>query len=131
MLPENSIEEIETEDISYKAYALDFENKTVGGIIDGKEALVQAVRMALITQRYKYPVFSHSYGTDYTEVFSEGYAKAMARLKNAIYDSLIYDERIKAVDNFVFDKKGNKMLVSFRIVSVYGPMGHEIEVDAW
>lgn len=129
MLPENSIEEIAQEVKFYKAYKIDFEKKRIGKIIDGKEALEQAVRMALMVQRYKYPAFSHSYGTDYSEVFSEGYSKAMGRLKNAVCDSLECDERIKAVDNFSFERRGAKMIVSFRVLSVYGAIESEIEVE--
>lgn len=129
MLPENNIEEIAREESADKAYFLDFDTKTVGELIDGKDALVQAIKMALMVQRYKYPVFSHSYGTDYTNAFADGYSKAMGRLKNAIYDSLIYDDRINAIDSFAFEKRGTKVIVKFRILSIYGPFGHEIEVS--
>lgn len=129
MLPENDIEEIAAERNSYRAFSLDFETKTIGEIIDGKDALMQSVKIALMTQRYKYPVFSHSYGTDYTDVFADGYSKAMGRLKNAIYDSLIHDDRINAIDNFTFERRGTKMIVKFRILSIYGPLGHEVEVN--
>lgn len=128
MLPKNSIEEVAQEAKFYKAFKIDFEKKRIGEIIDGKEALEQAVRLALTVQRYKYPAFSHSYGTDYSSVFTEGYQKAMGRLKNAVCDSLECDERIKAVDNFSFERRGTKMLVSFRILSIYGAIESEIEV---
>lgn len=128
MLPENMLEEIEEKKNAYKAFGLDFENKRIGGIIDGKEALDQAVKMALMTQRYKYPAFSHAYGTDYSKVFEGNDKKAMGRLKNAICDSLGYDERIKRVDNFKFERNGEKMLVQFTVVSIYGESENEIEV---
>lgn len=129
MLPENSIEDIVEEEKAYKAFKIDFDKKEIGGIIDGQEALEQAVKMALMTQRYRYPAFSHYYGTDYADVFEEGEQKAMGKLKNAICDSLGYDERIKAVDNFSFEKKGTNMLVKFRVVSIYGETENEIEVS--
>lgn len=129
MLPENSFEDMEEGVTSCKAFKIDFENKTVGGFVDGKEALEQAVKMALMTQRYKYPAFSHNYGTDYSEVFANGYKKAMCKLKKAVCDSLCCDERVKAVDNFSFERDGSKMLVSFRVVSVYGETEETIEVS--
>lgn len=128
MLPSNKIEDLTQSDKTYKAFKIDFENKTIGGIVDGKEALEQQVKMVLKTQRYKYPVFSHSFGTDYREVFSEGYQKAMGRLKNALCDSLKFDERIKTVDNFSFERRGTKMIVTFRVVSIYGAIESEIEL---
>lgn len=129
MLPENGVEDMEEGVTSYKAFKIDFDNKTVGGFVDGKEALEQAVKMALLTQRYKYPAFSHNYGTDYSEVFTNGYKRAMGKLKNAVCDSLCCDERIKAVDNFSFERVGSKMLVSFRVVSIYGETEETVEVS--
>ncbi len=129
MLPQTDIEDAETKTASYKTFLIDFENKSIGGMIDGKEALVQWVKIALMTPRYKYPVFSHSYGTDYTDVFEGGYSKAIGKLKKAIYDSLIHDERIKAIDDFVFEKRGTKTIVRFKISSVYGPVSYETEVE--
>ena len=129
MLPENRIEDISEKKRAYKAFKIDFENKKTGEIIDGREALEQAVKMALIVKRYKYPAFSHYYGTDYRGLMEDGEDKAMGKLKNAICDSLGSDERIKAVDNFSFEKKGSSMLVKFRVVSIYGEMENEIEVS--
>ncbi|MBQ8003241.1 MAG: DUF2634 domain-containing protein, partial [Clostridia bacterium] len=93
------------------------------------KALLQAIRVALLTQRYKYALFSHSYGTDYAYVFEDGYSKAIARLKNAICDSLIHDDRIEAIDSFVFEKRGTKIIVQFRVLSVYGQLDFKTEVE--
>lgn len=129
MLPENRLEDISEEKKAYKAFKIDFEKKTTGEIIDGREAMEQAVKMALTVQRYRYPAFSHYYGTDYEGLLEEGEDKAMGKLKNAICDSLGNDERITAVDNFSFERKGSSMLVKFRVVSIYGEMENEIEVS--
>lgn len=129
MLPTSNIEEKDAETESYKAFYIDFENGTIGGLIDGKEALIQAVRITLMTERYKYPIFSHSYGTDYRGVLESEYCKAMGKLKKAIYDSLIYDERINEIGSFEFERQGTKMIVSFRISSIYGPIDYKTEVE--
>ncbi len=129
MLPEGYTEEISERKGGYKAFEIDFDKKTIGTLIGGKEALLQAVRVALMTQRHKYAVFSSYYGTDYEGAFDEGYSKAIGKLKNAIYDSLIYDERINAVDSFSFERYGTKIIVKFRIVSIYGQIDFETEVE--
>ncbi len=121
MLPSSTIDETEvSEKKSNKAFEIDFENKKLGGIIDSREALKQAIHIALITQRYKYPVFSHSYGTDYDEAFDDGYMKAMGKVKNAVCDSLLCDDRISAVEDFEFERKVGKIAVSFRVVTNLG-----------
>ena len=121
MLPSSTINETEiSEKKSNKAFEIDFENKKLGGIIDSRDALKQAIHIALITKRYKYPVFSHSYGTDYGDAFEEGYMKAMGKVKNAICDSLLCDDRIIAVEDFAFERRVGKMGVSFKVVTNLG-----------
>lgn len=129
MLPESNTEEITERKSGYKTFRLDFDKKTIGDIIDGKEALLQAVRVALMTQRHKYALFSSSYGTDYEGAFDKGYSQAIGKLKNAIYDSLIYDKRINAIDSFSFERHGTRIIVKFRIVSIYGQIDFETEVE--
>lgn len=129
MLPSSSIS---TEETSYneseKAFEIDFENKKIGGIIDGKAAMLQAVKLALMTQRYKYPVFSHSFGTDYKEIFEEENTKAMGKIKTAICDSLLCDSRIEEISNFQFERMGSKIAVAFTVKSIYGNILYETEV---
>ncbi len=121
MIPTSTINETDiSKKKSNKAFRIDFENKKIGEIIDSRDALKQAIHIALITKRYEYPVFSHSYGTDYGEAFEEGYAKAMGKVKNAICDSLLCDDRIIAVEDFAFERKVGKMGVSFKVVTNLG-----------
>ena len=46
--------------------------------------------------------------------------KAMGKVKNAICDSLLCDDRIIAVEDFEFERKVGKMAVSFRVVTNLG-----------
>lgn len=130
MLPKTSIDETvnEKKERKTKTIGLDFENKCFGEMIDGIEALKQAVYLSLRTKRYEYPIFSHNYGTNYEGVFEEGYMTAIGKLKNAIEDSLLCDDRILNVNDFEFEKKGKTIWVKFTIRSVYGEIGYETEV---
>lgn len=129
MLPNSSLS---TEETSYEegdlAFEIDFENKKIGGMINGKAAMIQAVKLALMTQRYKYPVFSHSFGTDYKSIFEEENTKAMGKIKTAICDSLLCDSRIEEISNFQFERMGTKIAVTFTIKSIYGDILYETEV---
>ncbi len=129
MLPENQMETIgENEKTTDKTQKIDFDNMVIGEDIDSVEALKQAVKIALMTERYKYPIFPHSYGTDYKNALEEGYMKAMGKVKNAVYESLMCDDRITNVKNFDFEKRGNRMIVCFTIETVFGNMRYETEV---
>lgn len=130
MLPKVSVDVSEEagKRMPTKAFRIDFDEKKVGGIIDGEEALKQAIYVALMTERYKYAVFSHYYGTDYRDAFSEGYVEAMGKVRYAVEDSLKYDDRILSVGDFAFEKRGKAMCVSFKVRSVYGELDFETEV---
>ena len=131
MIPVSGIEQIDEKEkpIGNKAFSVDFEKKIIGEIIDGKEALKQAIRIALLTQRYKYAVFSHDYGTDFEGAFSDGYVKAMGKVKKAIMDSLLSDDRILSVEKFEFERRGSRMKIRFHVVSNVGSFGYETEVE--
>lgn len=131
MLPSSSIEEsrIGVKNVQDKAISLDFVNKKCGKVIDKKEALEQWIKIALMTQRYKYPVFSHSFGMDFEKAMEEGYIKAIGIIKNEITESLLCNDRIVEVKDFVFEKKGTSMIVNFKVVSDYGNMNFETEVE--
>lgn len=129
MLPKNHvIEELNDIKLQERAFKLDFDKKKLDGVIEGKEALKQAIHIALLTQRYKYEVFSHSYGTDYDGAFDGGYMMAIGKLKNAIYDALIYDDRILDVHSFEFERMGTRVYVKFVVSSIYGGIDYETEV---
>lgn len=130
MLPSSSLSVSETESRTdcTRAFEIDFDNKKTGGIIDGKEALIQAIRIALMTQRYKYPVFSHSYGTDYKDAMEDGYTKAVGKIKNAVCDSLLCDSRIYSISNFEFEKRGSKIIIGFKVETIYGDIPYETEI---
>ena len=129
MLPTDNIteESVETEVENTKAFEIDFEKKQIGAIIDGKDALIQAMRLALMTERYKYPVFSHSYGTDYKNAPEDGYTKAVGKIKNAICDSLLCDSRIRSINSFEFEKIGSKIAIKFKAETIYGDIAYETE----
>lgn len=131
MLPVSRIieESLAVSDTSDRAYAMDFENKKIGGIIEGKAALSQAIRLTLMTERYKYPVFSHSFGVSLEDALEEGYVKAMGKVKNEICSALLCDSRISEVKNFEFERMGTKMKVSFDVVTMYGDDRYETEVE--
>ncbi len=121
MLPISSIDATdERNSETNKTFEIDFENGKIGGVIDSKEALKQAVHIAVITERYKYAIFPHSYGTELESALDEGYVKGMGRVKNAICESLLCDERIKAVEDFEFERHGGAMSVKFKVVSSLG-----------
>ena len=44
-------------------------------------------------------------------------------------EALLQDDRITAVDNFQFEVNKKKVLTTFRVVSIFGPIFTEMEVE--
>ncbi|MCD8049257.1 MAG: DUF2634 domain-containing protein [Clostridia bacterium] len=128
MIPDSEYYETDGAVLPSKTYKINFEENRFDGFIEGEEALQQAIYMALRTERYKYPIFSHNYGTDYSGILGEEYMVAMGRIKTAVTDSLTADDRIEKIDGFEFEKAGRKIKVKFTVTSVFGETEIETEV---
>ncbi|MGM9552548.1 MAG: DUF2634 domain-containing protein [Clostridia bacterium] len=129
MLPKTSMTYMgSTERLPDKDFKIDFDKKCIGGMIEGVDALKQAICIALLTERYRYPIFPHSFGTDYNDALDGGYMKAMGKIKNAIEDSLLCDDRILSISDFEFSRIGKKIAVKFKVSSIYGTIDYETEV---
>lgn len=48
----------------HRTYRMDWKNKRISGMIDGKEAAIQQVRKGLLTKRYAYLIYDDQYGND-------------------------------------------------------------------
>lgn len=111
-----------------KTYRIDWENGVIDGMCDGKEALKQAIRKILGTERYVYTIYSFGYGIE------TGFEKYNGKsvfpiLKKNIEEALLQDDRISEVKDFVFSKDGGNVSVKFTVVSSQGEMIFEKAVD--
>ena len=80
-------------------YRLRFDGRPAGGMLNGTEAMKQAVFLALQTERFRYAIYSWNYGVELEKLFGEGITPYLqARIRNAIEDALLADDRIMQVD---------------------------------
>ncbi|MCC9023715.1 DUF2634 domain-containing protein [Bacillus nakamurai] len=122
---EDSSEAIETS----QTYRIDFEkNRITNELISGLEAIRQFVYIALHTERYSYPVFSHDIGNELQEVLSDNEttdAYKKMEIPRLIEEALLYDDRISAVTDFEIEKQDDAFHVSFTVETDEGML--EIE----
>ena len=100
----------------------------IQGMIDGMEALKQAVYKLLNTEKYEYPIYSFSYGIEMEDLIGEEPAYVKVELKRRISECLLQDERITGVENFNFSVSGDRLLCSFDVISIFGTMNITKEV---
>lgn len=127
MLPENKALETEFEIGIYpsKTYLLGQEKKRIRGIVDERDAMLQAIRHTLSTERYEYPVYSRNYGVELLELIGEPISYVLPEIKRRITEALTWDSRINSVDNFEFTVDHGKVHCTFIAHTVFGDVKAE------
>lgn len=103
-----------------KTYCLSDSGMRVIRKTDGQNAIKQAVRLMLNIERLDWKMFSSNYGVEIKALYGKNSDFAMAELERTVKETLLVDSRIEGVDNFYFEKNGNKVLASFTVRTVFG-----------
>lgn len=122
--------EIVTEQQPSLTYRIDFEQGRIIGMVDGLEAVKQAVSLILQTERYEYLIYSPDYGSELKGLVGKEPAFITSELKRRISEALLQDDRIEAVDGFDIQLNGDSALVCFTVVSQFGDFSVKQEVTS-
>lgn len=109
-------------------FGIDFDRGRVVGMIDGLEAVKQAVFLILQTERYRHLIFTMNYGSELEMLIGRDQLFVQSELKRRIREALMQDDRIEDVTNFSISFDGDSALVRFTVVSVFGNFEAEQEV---
>lgn len=90
-----------------RTYRLDLEEGRILGMIDGQEAVRQAIHKAIITPRWKCLIYDNQYGSEIEAAVIQSMGRASneyiaAVVPGFVRDALRPDSRITLVYNFVF-----------------------------
>lgn len=124
-------EEDELDDIDqvYRTYQMDFARKRIGGAIDGKEAVVQAIWKILSTVRFAHLIYDDQYGCDFFNKINDSGLTAdylESDMPVMLEDALSDDERITGVSDFSFEiLSRDSVHVSFIANTIYGDLETE------
>lgn len=122
----DAIENVETITQPSKTYRI--KDGKVVGFCDGKEALEQTIYFILSTERYKYLIYSKSYGSELENIPNIDKDILESEIKRRINEALIQDDRIENTDNYIFNYDKDSVVVKFTIFSIYGDIEIEKEV---
>ena len=113
-----------------KTYRLDIDNNKIGGYIDEKKALKQFILKAVLTARFRFPIYDTQYGCELKDLIGQDlpFNLLEAEIKRVIKDALIYDERVKDVRNFIITKTGDSVYITFDVDSIYGTISEEVSI---
>lgn len=100
-----------------------------GGVIDGLDAVKQAIYCILNTERYEYLIYSWNYGIELQDLYGKEVSYVCVELKRRITEALTQDDRIINVDNFEFEITKGKIHVTFVVHTIFGEVGEEMVVS--
>ncbi len=111
--------------MSSLTFRIDFDKKIIHGTADGIEALKQSVFCRLMTIRGENYICDDNYGVPLYDLLGQPSPLVYVLLANSITQTLLEDDRILFVSDFVFDTDKKSVTVSFAVQSVFGIVNFE------
>ena len=121
----------EEEEYLPRERGIDFATGQLNGkIVEGVDAVLVWTWMALKTPRFRHYVYSWDYGQEFDTLIGKGYPDAYikAELQRMVEECLTVNPCIEGIDNFGYKKEGDKVIISFRILTDFGDKGVQMEV---
>ena len=121
--------EIGTESIPSKTPYLDPKTGRFSGYCDNLKAMEQAVKLVLLSPRFRFIIFDNQYGSEVSELIDSSYDELLfqSETKRRVKEALIYDERLTDAFDFEFSISKDNTVVRFSVETIYGVL-HEQEV---
>ena len=118
--------QINTANVEYGSYPnnewiVDFTDGGNDAPASNLETIVQAVRFALETGRFKYPIMGSNFGTVFDDLIGTDYAYTRSEISRRIMGALLIDDRIVDVRDFQYTVGDNSaMTVSCTVETILG-----------
>lgn len=105
-----------------RTYQMHIAEDRIGGEVDGREALRQAIYKEINTEPGVYPIYT-TYGVQKADLFGKPKPYAFTVLCGRIKEKLELDDRIQSVHSFRYEEERSKrsdLCMSFSVSSVFG-----------
>ncbi|MGL9971574.1 DUF2634 domain-containing protein [Enterococcus sp. DIV1420a] len=124
MKEEMSIEEMPLPSKTYRMV-----NHRVVGMVDHLTATQQAIEKIIQTERFSWPIYSDSYGSELTSLVGEPLDLVELELSRLITEAVITDDRVLDVTDFIIsDVKKECVTVQFTVNTIFGKIPLQNEV---
>ena len=104
-------------------YRLDLDAGRIVGMVDGLEAVNQAIRKAILTPRFKCLIYDNQYGSEIEDaVLVRKATRAYIRsaLEGFLRDCLKPDTRILAIRDVTIDFEDDSVYITFKADTIFG-----------
>ncbi|MDF2636522.1 MAG: phage protein [Pelosinus sp.] len=115
---------------SSKTYALDFDTGEIKGMVDGRKAIEQFIRKAIVTIRFIHPIYTDAYGCEVRNMIGKGFSDSFLKseIKRMVTEALIYDSRVNSVYDFNIRINGDDVFIGFWVDTVEGTFDMDVSI---
>ena len=85
--------------------------------------------LILNVERYEWLIYSWNYGFEKKSLIGKPVDFCIPEIERRVKEALLQDDRITAVENFQFEVNKKKVLTTFTVISIFGPIFTEMEVE--
>lgn len=104
-------------------------NGRVAGWIDNLDAIKQSIEKTLLTERFRYEIYSDRFGIELENLIGESKDLVVSEIERIVSESLLIDERIVDLENFtIADIAKENMTINFKVITIFGSFDFEKEV---
>lgn len=131
MTPEQTTNLVDIEVISQPSltYGLDLVNKKIRNKIDNADAMLQAIKKILLTERYSCVIHDGEYGVELERFIGKDMDFCMADAERTIKEALLVDDRITSISDFKINPVSlSSAELSFVVNTTYGNIAISTEV---
>ena len=122
--------ELEVVQMPSKQHRMILDSNRIIATCDNLKAIEQTVFKILNTERYAYIIYSWNYGIELDDLFGQPVRYVCPEIERRVQEALLQDDRITAVDNFVFTfPKHGVVAVTFTVHTVLGDIDEEMVVN--
>ena len=103
MLPNNDASNIiQIKEVAYpsKTYKIDKTAGRIMGYVDGQEAVHQAIRKILDTERYAHEIYGDNYGREFDALIGQDEDYVASVLEDILSEAVLMDDRVNSVTDF-------------------------------
>lgn len=115
--------------IPSRTFKMNYAAENIVGTVDQIRALEQAIFLILNVERYEWLIYSWNYGVEFKKLIGQPVDFCIPEIERGIREALLQDDRIISVENFSFQVNKKKIHATFTVVTVFGPIAVEKEVE--
>jgi len=123
---------IPEEEVRQPSLTYNLGENVIRGMIDGRDAMEQAIKKVLQTERYDYSIYSDDYGFSVKDIIGKPLNLAAAMAQRRITQALMEDDRIVGLSNFKIKRSPdskNALHISFVAKTLFGDIPAEKRVN--